>query len=143
MKKIEIIIGIFCVCLGKAFSMAVDVMSPIDKRGMFSDKLISDFNWKIMMKSYQQYNSNKQTNKTSDENFLEECNTAVQSKNYKEAVRLFKKALNSNEDPACFFFGDIVRLLISKSKVKFKMSELYTDCGITDDGIIKSERQRS
>ena len=51
---------------------------------------------------------------------------------FDEAVSSFRMALNAPGDPACFFFSDIISLLIKQQNVTFQLNELYTDYGITD-----------
>ena len=58
---------------------------------------------------------------------------AVYKCNYSLSTKYFKKALKANGDPACFFFGDIVRILVKNKDVSFEMDNLYTDVNITDN----------
>ena len=67
------------------------------------------------------------------EQFLMKCKEEVLKHNFIEATNKFRMALNAHGDPACFFFGDIVRILVNNKKVTFEMDQLYTDIGITDE----------
>ena len=66
------------------------------------------------------------------EKLLNKSKTEVEKGNFNLAKELFRKALNTNGDPACFFFGDVVRILIDKNIVNFSMDNLYTEYGITN-----------
>lgn len=71
-------------------------------------------------------------NRMTAEEYLKECKRKVCSQEFCTAVDAFKAALGSQGDQACFFFEDIVRLLIKRQSVGFKLNELYEDYGITD-----------
>ena len=67
------------------------------------------------------------------EQFLNRCEKEVKKYNFIEATNQFRLALNATGDPACFFFGDIVRILVNNRNVNFEMNQLYTDIGITEE----------
>ena len=67
------------------------------------------------------------------EQFLNRCEKEVKKHNFIEATNQFRLALNATGDPACFFFGDIVRILVNNRNVNFEMDQLYTDIGITEE----------
>lgn len=67
------------------------------------------------------------------EQFLNRCEKEVKKYNFIEATNQFRLALNAIGDPACFFFGDIVRILVNNRNVNFEMDQLYTDIGITEE----------
>ena len=67
------------------------------------------------------------------EQFLNRCEKEVKKYNFIEATNQFRLALNATGDPACFFFGDIVRILVNNRNVNFEMDQLYTDIGITEE----------
>ena len=67
------------------------------------------------------------------EQFLFRCEKEVKKYNFIEATNQFRLALNATGDPACFFFGDIVRILVNNRNVNFEMDQLYTDIGITEE----------
>ena len=67
------------------------------------------------------------------EQFLNRCEKEVKKHNFIEATNQFRLALNAIGDPACFFFGDIVRILVNNRNVTFEMDQLYTDIGITEE----------
>ena len=67
------------------------------------------------------------------EQFLNRCEKEVKKYNFIEATNQFRLALNAIGDPACFFFGDIVRILVNNRNVNFEMNQLYTDIGITEE----------
>ena len=67
------------------------------------------------------------------EKFLNRCEKEVKKYNFIEATNQFRLALNATGDPACFFFGDIVRILVNNRNVNFEMDQLYTDIGITEE----------
>ena len=71
------------------------------------------------------------------EQFLNRCEKEVKKYNFIEATNQFRLALNATGDPACFFFGDIVRILVNNRNVNFEMDQLYTDIlGANKMGII-------
>ena len=66
------------------------------------------------------------------EKLLNKSKTEVEKGNFNLAKELFRKALNTNGDPACFFFGDVVRILIDKTVThkffQIIVIEVYTGC---------------
>ena len=73
-------------------------------------------------------------NEASDtaEECLKHCYDKIKKNDFDNAVVLFKLSLTAEGDQACFFFEDIVRLLIQQNKLNLRIGELYRDYGITD-----------
>lgn len=63
---------------------------------------------------------------------LKNCYNKVKENDFDKAVVLLKLSLTAEGDQACFFFEDIVRLLIKQGKLNMRTDEIYENYGITD-----------
>ena len=62
---------------------------------------------------------------------LKLCENSVKLGNFTLATEQFKSAITASGDAACFFFGDIVRILVEGGYIVIE--DLYTELGITDE----------